>query len=404
MRPASARSRIALLCGVLVAGAMAVGQGQSIKRGCHGDNLSACHFLVLIPAFDWHDPAQGPALATNVALALTNQVFRNFRVNLTDTEGPGSCCLVSDAVAYQAERLQVQSHAEALRRGREVSALTVLWGQSWPWRGRIVVQPYLSMVGPPNLNPEIAIGNERRRRPFVRGDVGERWRIWDMTATGADGRSHSLSIDRFPRDTYDLPQISLDANAIKDLSSLANQPVFEDDAKGLPSSNVLPRRSGSSIKALQHYNDFVKIEDPRGWIKLPRVNAGATVDFIGAIVHFSRGNWERALTGFDAILKNPSAPSNLRLDSALLLAATSFRKASCAMCADALARAKAINPYSTVVAQYDLMVGLAADSSAANRRSLRDWVATRPSLFPPEDDFTKRALKFLDGLIGGEAR
>ena len=278
---------------------------------------------------------------------------------------------------------------------------------TWRWcsgerRGRgarhRVVQPYLSIVGPPKgIDPRVRVcctntTGLSRERPFSRAG---QWRVWERHVEDATGATHTLSIDRFPSDAYELPQISLDARMVNAFSSLAGLPVH--DAIG---GRILQGvTTGNSIEALQHVRDWTLIREPRGWVRLPTVAAGPTVDFIGGLVNFMRGNWERAQSGFASVARNAAASSRLRVDAALLLAATQSRlDPKCAACAETVAIATSISPYSPVVARYELMAELVGAPSPAAAAAVLQRVVAHPARFPADDPFTRSAKAVLAQL------
>jgi len=396
LRPAAA-----LLIGILllpetgVAGGGQSSAGEPLKCPARRED---CHFTVLTIPFESDDGQLG----RNVSLAIQHQILRNFLISIP-AEPEDICCFPNDTIAVLDESgLPQQSHQAAIRRAEEKGQTQlVLWGKAWPWREFVVVQPYLSVFGPPqNLDPRVRIcctntAGISRRRPFTRG--GE-WRIWEIAADDAEGTPHALYLDRFPRSLYDLPQISLDAGDVEQFRSLSGLPVYENDR-----GRVGRLRDGvttnSSIKALQHVGAWTLIDEPRGWIRLPVVDAGPIVGFIGGIVYFLRGNWERARVSFEAVARNENASSSVRMDAALLLAATEFRlDQACGRCEEAIGIARRINPYSATVAQFDLMARLARGGAEVQAEPLIREINENRALYPPDDAFTQMALEFLGVL------
>ncbi|MEJ2161538.1 MAG: hypothetical protein P8X53_13815 [Chromatiales bacterium] len=355
-----------------------------------------CHFTVLTIPFESDDAGE---LGRNVSLTIQHQIFRNFLLSLP-AEPEDICCLPNDTIAWLAwGQLSEQDHEEAIRRATETgSTQLVLWGKAWPWREFVVVQPYLSIVGPPRgLDPQVRIccTNTRgidRIRPFTKDGA---WRIWEIAEDDANGGARKLYIDRFPRELYDLPQISLDARDVEQFRSLAGLPVREND-NGKIGGLLDGVTTGSSIKALQHVGEYTLIDEPRGWIKLPVVDAGQIVEFIGGLMHFLRGNWERARTSFEAVAQDETASSSVRVDAALLLAATEYRlDASCGGCRNAIDIAKGINPYSATTARFELMARIAQGGAGNEAATLLVELAENRALYPPEDPFTQRAAEYL---------
>lgn len=382
-----------------IAAALLIGTLLLPEPGLAGDcpaKREDCHFTVLTIPFESDDAGE---LGRNVSLAIQHQIFRKFLLSLP-AEPEDICCLPNDTIAVLAwGQLSEQDHDEAIRRANEMgSTQLVLWGKAWPWRGYVVVQPYLSIVGPPReLDPQVRICCTNtpgidRIRPFTEdGD----WRIWEIVDSVANENPRRLFIDRFPRALYDLPQISLDANDVEQFQSLSGLPVYEND-NGRVGRLLDGVTTDSSIKALQHVREWTLIDEPRGWIKLPVVDAGQIVEFIGGLVHFFRGNWERARVSFEAVAEDETASSSVRVDAALLLAATEYRlDASCSGCQRAIDIARGINPYSATTARFELMARVARGGAANTAALLRAELKENPALFPPEDPFTQRALEFL---------
>jgi hypothetical protein len=355
-----------------------------------------CHFTVLTIPFESDDAGE---LGRNVSLTIQHQIFRNFLLSLP-AKPEDICCLPNDTIAWLAwGQLSEQDHYEAIRRATETgSTQLVLWGKAWPWREFVVVQPYLSIVGPPRgLDPHVRIccTNTRgidRIRPFTEDGA---WRIWEIAEDDANGDARKLYIDRFPRELYDLPQISLDANDVEQFRSLAGLPVYANN-NGRVGRLLDGVTTDSSIKALQHVGEYSLIDEPRGWIKLPVVDAGQIVQFIGGLMHFLRGNWERARTSFEAVAQDETASSSVRVDAALLLAATEYRlDASCGGCRRAINIAKDINPYSATTARFELMARIAQGGAGNEAATLLVELTENRALYPPEDPFTQRAAEYL---------
>jgi len=382
-----------LALGIL--GATLICQIDVCEAACP-ENRADCNFTILTAEFQSPDDSR---LGANVALALQHQIFKLFLFSIPH-EGGDYCCLPGDTLALRGATLAEPSHSAAERyaRSNQPSSL-VLWGKAWPWGEYVVVQPRLSVIGPPvGVRPRVRVCCENtrgfdRQRPFTQD--GE-WRIWEISTADAEGNTHALSIQRFPRDAYDLPQISMNADMVEEFQSPAGWPVHE--SKGGP---VRPGiRTNTTIVALQHVGQWTRIKSPPGWIELPSVDAGAAIDFIGGIFHFMRGNWERARSSFETVAGGESASSGIRVDAALLLAATRYRlDSSCAGCDDAIAIAKAIDPYSRITAQYEMMASLARASIPEDYLMLRTRLEQQKSLFPPDDPFTKNALSFIGYVV-----
>lgn len=382
-----------------IAAALLIGALLPPEPGMAGDcpaKREDCHFTVLTIPFESDDAGE---LGRNVSLTIQHQIFRKFLLSLP-AEPEDICCLPNDTIAVLAwGQLSEQDHDEAIRRANEMgSTQLVLWGKAWPWREYVVVQPYLSVVGPPReLDPQVRIccTNTRgidRIRPFTKD--GE-WRIWEIAEDDANGDARKLYIDRFPRELYDLPQISLDANDVEQFRSLAGLPIYANN-NGRVGRLLDGVTTDSSIKALQHVGEWTLVDEPRGWIKLPVVDAGQIVEFIGGLMHFLRGNWERARTSFEAVAQDEAGSSSVRVDAALLLAATEYRlDASCGGCQQAIDIAKGINPYSVTTARFELMARIAQGGPGNEVATLLAELTENRALFPPEDPFTQRAVEFL---------
>jgi hypothetical protein len=350
-----------------------------------------CNFTIVTPEFE--SPAGG-RMGANVALALQHQIFKTFRISIPRAGADDFCCMPRDTLAMLGPPLVEQSQlaAEQYARDHQPSSL-VLWGKAWPWGEFVVVQPYLSIIGPPTgVDPGLKIwdGNYRQR-PFT---ADGQWRIWEISATDSAGNTHTLAINQFPREFYDLPQISLDARTVEQFQSLVLV-VYQAET----GNAVTGARTSGSIEALRHGPKRTQISSPPGWIELPTVDAGRSIDFIGGIFHFMRGNWERAESSFEKVAKDELANSGIRVDAALLLAASRFRlDPGCAKCDEALAIATAINPYSIVTARFEMMAALAQANVASDYLPLRARLETQRSLHPPDDSFTKDAKSFMGSI------
>jgi hypothetical protein len=348
------------------------------------EERSDCHFVVLTEAFETQNTTDGAGafLGRNVALALQHQIFRNFRINVPiNPQNPGEliCCLPRDTIASLGSWTIAASENFA-------PARLALTGQAWDWGDYIVVQPFLEVMSPPTgVDPRVRIcctGTDGivRTRPFSTDGT---WRIWEFSRDGIS----TIRIDRFPRARYELPQISLDADEVAQFSSLAGLPVYRQKDE----STRIPNQSTSHvINALRHEGQWTLIAQPAGWIKLPVVDGGSTVDFIAGIVYFLRGNWERAEMAFERVAGDGGAPTLMRVDANLLRAASLFhRDQGCKACSEPIMEALAFDPYSRVTARFQLMAEMHSATTPSEFRLLLNRVADQPALFSADDPFTQ---------------
>lgn len=381
------------------------------SANCGGDY---CNFNVLVVPFESTD--SHPVLGANVAQALQHQIFRQLLVNVPIVGSGTICCLPADTIVLgEQEPLFLQTHEAAVARGLDVPegvrfgpSQLVVWGKAWLWRDRVVVQSFLSVLDPPSgLDPLVEIGGTdippninaellTRRRPF--NNEGE-WRLWEILLDADNSQSGSLYIDSFPSSLYGMPQISLDADDVEEFRSLddLNLYAFTDGEF----RSISTRLDRPTIQAVEHRGEYTRVADPFDlWIRLPSVEVGVIDDFVGGVFHFLRGNWERASINFETVAADESAPSSVRVDASLLLAATRYRlDPACSNCPEAIALARAINPYSPIAAKFEFMTELAqALADEGDVLSLRERLEQEPALFDPQDRFTIDANRFLENF------
>jgi hypothetical protein len=97
---------------------------------------------------------------------------------------------------------------------------------------------------------------------------------------------------------------------------------------------------------------------------MPDFAAGATLTYVDGLVNFMRANWPRARIAFSQVMGMSDAPTQVRIDAALLLAATLARlDPACRGCDEAIRFAERFNPYSRITARYRSRANLAIASA-----------------------------------------
>ena len=293
--------------------------------------------------------------------------------------------------------LPKQAFSRSFARAKNRQAQLVLWGKAWPYGKDVVVQPFLTIARPPQ---RLAEPPESMVHSMESTDQNQwQWLLWQITAEGEDGSSATVSLNEFPSPRYEMSPIVFDSAKLKLFESFEGLQVYEEKSKA--SEKV--GKTGNKMNATEHApGGWTKITQPPGWIQLPDLDAADTVEYIGGLVHFMRGNWKRARISFEKVRSDREAPTQVRRDAALLLAASQYRlDDTCAKCEEPLKFAEGLNPYSETTAKYLFMASLAAARSS-NDAGVWQGVVERldrvRSLVPEDDEFVKNAGEVLDIL------
>jgi len=356
-------------------------------------------FRVLVPRFEAETGAQ---LGYNVTFALVHEIFRTFNKSTPYREdgkydNRDTCCIRNDAVAVLERALARQTHDDAYARAVDEQAQLVLWGKAWLYGADVVVQPFLTIAPSPQ---HLAHAPESMTRGS--DDTGQaqwQWLVWQITATGEGETPATVSLTEFPSLQYEMSPVVFDSAKLELFASFENMPVYAE--KSVTSRQV--GATGSKMQAREHApGGWTKITRPEGWIKLPDLDATDTVEYVGGLAHFMRGNWKRARISFERVMQTPEAPTQVRRDAALLLAAALFRlDPTCANCETAMEFAENLNPYSLATAKYYFMASLASarrSNDATVWQGVQDRLDRIRSLAPEDDVFVINAGQVLDLL------
>jgi hypothetical protein len=365
-------------------------------------------FRVIVPRFASDGEGQ---LGFNVAFALNHEIFRDFNFSIPAREDgrfdqADECCLRYGAVSILHGPLFSQTHKAADEFAKLNQAQLVLWGKAWPYGPDVVVQPFLTVANPPSGMERPADGAKQGISgggiildvPF---DDEGRWSLWQIDAERDAGPPARVRLLGFPGSRYEMSPIVFDEAKLKLFSSFDGMPVYKEKSE----SSRVEGRTGNKIVARQHApGGWSKIVEPAGWIRLPDLDAADTVDFVGGLVHFMRGNWKRARVDFEQVMNAEAAPTRVRLDAALLLAATLYRlDPDCSGCEEPIGFARDLNPYSRITARYSFMASLARarnSGDAALWQDVRTRLERIASYSPEDDPFLRDAREVLDILQG----
>lgn len=357
-------------------------------------------FRVLVPQFEAEAEAQ---LGYSVTFALVHEIFRTFNRSIPfhddgrfDRDND-ECCLPKNTVAIFDPALPKQAFSRSFARAKFKQAQLVLWGRAWPYGKDVVVQPFLTVAHPPQRLAEPPESMVRRIEGT--GQNQWQWLIWQITAEGEDGSSATVSLAKFPSSRYEMSPIVLDAAKLKLFDSFEGLQVYKEKS----TASAKQGKTGNKMTATEHApGGWTKISQPEGWIRLPDLDAADTVEYIGGLVHFMRGNWKRARISFEKVRNNREAPTQVRRDAALLLAASQYRiDETCAKCEEPMKFAEGLNPYSATTAKYFFMASLAAARTSNDAGVWQDAVDRLDrvrSLAPEDDIFIENAGEVLDIL------
>jgi len=358
-------------------------------------------FRVLVPQFATEEEAQ---LGYSVSFALVHEIFRTFDRSTPfhddgrfDPNNPDECCLPKNTIAILDPSLSKQAYSRSFARAKFKQAQIVLWGKAWPYGKDVVVQPFLTIARPPQ---RLAGPPESMVRSMESTAQNQwQWLLWQITAEEEDGSSATVSLTEFPSSRYEMSPIVFDATKLELFDSFDGLQVYKEKSTASKKAG----KTENKMNAIEHApGGWTKITQPPGWIQLPDLDAADTVEYIGGLVHFMRGNWKRARISFEKVRSDREAPTQVRRDAALLLAASQYRlDDTCAKCEEPMKFAEGLNPYSETTAKYFFMASLAAARSSSDAgvwQGVVDRLDRVRSLVPEDDDFVKNAGEVLDIL------
>lgn len=294
-------------------------------------------------------------------------------------------------------RPSTYAEVEALARKQTKKPHVVLWGSASDYGNGIVVESNLLI-----------------RRREVKGGLGPEF--WSVTIPTRK-RSLTVSVD-VPARQYEFAPIVLDPGLVSTLYEAtlrrSGTEIYELKSTGAVVIGDLRR---GSVEALGHDGDWSRVRIAAnhrlGWVYLPGLskNPSEVVDFCGGIVRILRKDWSGAVSLFQEVVNTSEAPTAIKVDSYLYMAAAYDRMDDPANSFAMVAKAYELNPYSKATTKYLYMSYLArlarvlpriAEREEAERiiASAHDLLSKNKVLFADDDRWVKQVEQIIAELKG----
>ena len=317
-------------------------------------------------------PFGGPAeLGRSVATILALQFWQTLRKQPPGQATPAD--FGDGSVYWIGRQVPVETHQKAstLAQAIDVTAQHVLWGQVHAFDSGALVTSYFTL---PDYRDFRAVRNE----------------AWTLTLR-QDDRSATLAVD-VPQRVYAFEPIVLPADFVTKYSSPGAIQMMSQKGGGQPLGAL-----GINFVRIESDGDYAKVYSNKktGWVYLPQIgrHKPELIDFAAGIMRIYRTDWQGAIDLFANVLKNESAPTNIRIDSLLYVIRAKSELGQSAD--DEVKQALALGPASRRVAQYVAMYYLARCYRAASRLA-----ACRPG----DRDFLIRFAERYDALFSQDDR
>lgn len=318
--------------------------------------------ILLIPAFEGPD-----ALGLNVATVLNLKLFSTLRK--APWPNPKKLSFGDGKIVWDPEPMRESSHESALEAARSSSFPTqlVMWGKAAQYADGVFVQAYLTL-------------------PVLDNRQGPRPEVWQLRFRDRSGET-ILETD-IPGHRYTFEPIVLDNETVNLYSSPSALKIYRD--KSL--REEIGTLSGGYFKAGEHSPDGEWLVEPmKGWVPLPGLaqQSGEIVEFAGAVVRIFRSDWDGATDLLRKVLKYPSTPTAIRIDTLLYLGLAAEKQQRSGR--KEIEQAYALNPLSQTSATYmimnafaDYLRALPANRPAAIKR-VGVLLEQNRFLFAPDD-------------------
>ncbi|MDW4497408.1 hypothetical protein R5H30_05395 [Sulfitobacter sp. D35] len=320
-------------------------------------------------------------LGRNVATVLSLQLAQTGR-QAPWPENPDGDDFNLAIMAWSDEPMTRQSHegAEAEARRRDLLAQIVIWGETRSYAGEVIAD--LNVTLPTFAAP---------------GDCGggkscdfrdANFETWTLTRSG-----HRLSVGP-PRRRFSLSAVRLEPDIVETFRRIDGLAIRQR----IDGGPVLGR-TGTTLRFLE-FNPRLPEAPTRltsggvtGYVTLPELSEGASEfsAMVGGLLQLYRGDWERAIESFSAVLDSPASRAPLKLDALLLRGMARFRDGGDGG-AD-FARARDLAPFDRRAVQYAVMGHIARGDDLGAARTLLEEKAF---LFSADDPWLAAARTLLD--------
>ncbi len=281
---------------------------------------------LLIPAFEGPD-----ALGLNVATVLNLKLFATLRK--APWPNPKKLSFGDGLIVWDRAPLGESSHETALRAARSSNYPTqlVLWGKAAQYADGVFVQAYLTL-------------------PVLDSGQGARPEVWQLSFR--DRSSETILETDIPGHRYAFEPIVLDNETVNLYSSPSALKIYRD--KSL--REEIGTLNDGYFKAREHSPDGEWLVEPmKGWVPLPGLaqQSGGIAEFTGGVVRIFRADWDGATDLLRRVLKHPSTPTAIRIDTLLYLGLAAEKQQRSGR--KEIEQAYALNPLSQTSATYMIM-------------------------------------------------
>ncbi len=279
---------------------------------------------------------------------------------------------------WQQQPLVRPAHEAAATAALGYRAQMVLWGRTYRYGENVVVVAYLTL-------PDVRDLRTRRH---------ERWSL----ALTTPKKIHQIDAD-IPARRFAFEPIVLKSAMVSEYSvPLALKVYRTPTGEGLLGTAKPPllAATGQQGNALR-----VRHGLGEGWILVPELSdaPSETVGFVGGIMRVLRGHWDGAVELLAPVARNTRTPTELRIDSLLLMGLASYHLGKDFQ--SHLHAAEELNPLASRVIRYRVM-GMLAELQKAEPQSrsrlaaeAAKYLDARKQMFPAGDRWLLTANEIL---------
>jgi len=376
------RTLLALSVALLAHGCASL--GTAAAQGYFERDRNPNKITILIPSFTGDPPPLGESVGTILML----QVWKQLR-------GAAACAPPAGAQAkspclrfFEAGhfRWQKQPLASATHEGARTTGMLptyraqlVLWGKTYKYGHDVVVLAFLTL-------PE---GGDRRTRRSER---------WSLTIS-APKKTYTIDTD-IPTRNFAFEPMVLTSEFVSEFSLPTKLKVYRTPMGqgfvGYAKPPILEKR-GETSNALQ---------TEQGWILIPELSAvpSEIVGFVGGVMRVFRSDWDGARELLEPVAKNPRTPTELRIDSMLLMGLASYHLGGDFQ--SHLRAAESLNPLASRVVRYRVM-GMLTELRNSDPRArtelgieTKKYLDARRHLFAADDRWVLAVDELLIAVAG----
>lgn len=335
-----------------------------------------------IPAFN------GPReLGQNVATVLNLEIWRTLR-KAAHEKLFGRGLVVWDTTSLGASSFEAADELARqgldLSDGKRVYPQLVFWGNTREFGPGVVVECFLS------IPPAYASSVVRDK--------------WEVTIPHDQIELH-IHAD-LPQRRYEFSPIVLKKELVDSYTKPTALQIYPSRDAKVPIGSV-----GTKFEARRQIDGWVELksEGKVGWVPLPKLSEDKNelVDFVGGVIRIFRSDWDGAIDLFERVVKNPQAPTALKIDA--LLYEVLAKSKSGRDTEEHLQLAYRLSPFYRTTTVYSIMAKLEAISKVVNRPDSQKTVPTlirqierelnnNQALFLPDDPWLSAVSQLLNVL------